>query len=168
MSLRPGRFFLIIEHTEELLYTTKKWILYSTKRGLICYEKKFWCHGSHIINAVAKLILSSEDDLPWKLALKILAFYLSSNSDLCWKYLSISAIRLDNRYLIWCRWTSFDRLMTIWKSEISDKIKQKFFQAVTMLVQLYGCNTWTLTKHQEQKPDGNYTKMLHAVLNKFW
>ena len=33
---------------------------------------------------------------------------------------------------------------------------------------LYGCTTWTLTKRLEQKLDGNYTKMLRAILNKFW
>ena len=33
---------------------------------------------------------------------------------------------------------------------------------------LYGCTTWTLTKHMEKKLDGNCTKMLRAVLNKSW
>ena len=31
---------------------------------------------------------------------------------------------------------------------------------------LYGCTTWTLTKRLEKKQDGNYTRMLRAVLNK--
>ena len=29
-------------------------------------------------------------------------------------------------------------------------------------------NTWTLTKQLEKKLDGNYTKMLRAILNKSW
>ena len=33
---------------------------------------------------------------------------------------------------------------------------------------LYGCTTWTLTKRLEKKLDGNYTRMLRAVLNKSW
>ena len=33
---------------------------------------------------------------------------------------------------------------------------------------LYGCTTWTLTKHMEKKIDGNYTRMLRTVLNKSW
>ena len=33
---------------------------------------------------------------------------------------------------------------------------------------LYGCTTWTLTKHVEKKLDSNYTRMLRAVLNKSW
>ena len=37
-----------------------------------------------------------------------------------------------------------------------------------MSILLYGCTTWTLTKCREKKLDGYYTKMLRAVLNKFW
>ena len=33
---------------------------------------------------------------------------------------------------------------------------------------LYGCTTWTLTKRLERKRDGNYTRMLRAILNKSW
>ena len=33
---------------------------------------------------------------------------------------------------------------------------------------LYGCTTWTLTKRMEKKLDGDYTRMLQAVLNKSW
>ena len=32
----------------------------------------------------------------------------------------------------------------------------------------YGCTTWTLTKRMEKKLDGNYTRMLRAILNKSW
>ena len=34
-----------------------------------------------------------------------------------------------------------------------------------MSVLLYGSTTWTLTKSLEKKLDGNYVKMLHAVLS---
>ena len=33
---------------------------------------------------------------------------------------------------------------------------------------LYGCTTWKLTKRMEKKLDGNYTRMLQVILNKFW
>ena len=33
---------------------------------------------------------------------------------------------------------------------------------------LYGCTTWTLTKWLEKKLDGNYTRMLRAIMNKSW
>ena len=35
-----------------------------------------------------------------------------------------------------------------------------------MSILLYGCTTWTLTKRLEKKLDGNYTRMLRAILNK--
>ena len=37
-----------------------------------------------------------------------------------------------------------------------------------MSVLLYGCTTWTLMKFLEKTLGGNYTRMLHTVLNKFW
>ena len=33
---------------------------------------------------------------------------------------------------------------------------------------LYGCTTWTLTKCMEKKLDGNYTRMLQAILKQSW
>ena len=47
-------------------------------------------------------------------------------------------------------------------------MKRSFFQAVVVSILLYGCTTWTLTKWLEKKLDGNYTRMLRAVLNKSW
>ena len=49
-----------------------------------------------------------------------------------------------------------------------DKMKRSFFQAAVVSILLYGCTTWTLTKRLEKKLDGNYTRMLRAVLNKSW
>ena len=43
-----------------------------------------------------------------------------------------------------------------------------FFQAAVVSIQLYGFTTWTLTKRLEKKIDGNYTRMLRAILNKSW
>ena len=47
-------------------------------------------------------------------------------------------------------------------------MKRSFFQAAVVSILLYGCTTWTLTKRMEKKLDGNYTRMLRAILNKFW
>ena len=60
------------------------------------------------------------------------------------------------------------RLLVIWKSNLTDKIKRSFFQAAVVSILLYGFTTWTLTKRMEKKLDGNYTRMLRAVLNKSW
>ena len=51
---------------------------------------------------------------------------------------------------------------------MADEMKRSFFQAVVVSILLYGCTTWTLTKRLEKKLDGNYTRMLWALLNKSW
>ena len=62
--------------------------------------------------------------------------------------------------------TANDRLSIIWKSDLTEKMKRSFFQAAAVSILLYGCTTWTLTKRLEKKLDGNYTRMLRAILNK--
>ena len=47
-------------------------------------------------------------------------------------------------------------------------MKRSFYQAAVVLILMYGCTTWTLTKRLEKKLDGNYTRMLRAILNKSW
>ena len=47
-------------------------------------------------------------------------------------------------------------------------MKRSFFQAAIVSILLYGCNIWTLTKRMEKKLDGNYTRILRAILNKSW
>ena len=61
--------------------------------------------------------------------------------------------------------TAINRLSIIWKSDLTDKMKRSFFQAAVESILLYGCTTWTLTKRLE-KLDGNYTRILRAILNK--
>ena len=65
-------------------------------------------------------------------------------------------------------WTAINRLSIIWKSDLTDKMKRSFFQAAVASILLYGCTTWTLTKRLEKKLDGNYIRMLRAILNKSW
>ena len=48
-------------------------------------------------------------------------------------------------------WTAINRLSTIWKSDLTDKMKRSFFQAAVTSILLYGCTTWTLTKRLEKK-----------------
>ena len=47
-------------------------------------------------------------------------------------------------------------------------MKRSFFQAAIVSILLYGCTIWSLTKWLEKKIDGNYTRMLRAILNKSW
>ena len=65
-------------------------------------------------------------------------------------------------------WIAIDKLSIIWKSNMTDKMKRSFFQAAVVSILLNGCINWTLTKRLEKKLDGNYTRMLRAILNKSW
>ena len=81
---------------------------------------------------------------------------------------SVSSTEKDIDTRLTKAWTAIDRLSIIWKSDLTDKMKRSFFQAAVVSILLYGCITWTLTKRLEKKLDGNYTRMLRAILNKSW
>ena len=81
---------------------------------------------------------------------------------------SVSSTEKDIDTRLTKAWTAIDRLSILWKSEMTDKMKRSFFQAAVVSILLYGCTTWTLTKRLENKLDGNYTRMLRAILNKSW
>ena len=65
-------------------------------------------------------------------------------------------------------WTTINRLLIIWKSDLSNKIKYNFFHTAVLSILHYGCTTWVLTQHIEKKLDGNCTRLLWAILNKSW
>ena len=81
---------------------------------------------------------------------------------------SVSSTEKDMDMRLMKSWTAIDKLSIIWKSNLTDKMKRSFFQAVAVSILLYGCTTWTLTKQLEKKLDSNYTRMLRAILNKSW
>ena len=62
-------------------------------------------------------------------------------------------------------WDAIDRLSIIWKTDLSNKIKQDFFQALTVSILLYWCTTWILTKHKPKKLD-RFEKILEATPHK--
>ena len=66
-----------------------------------------------------------------------------------------------------CNWEC-NFLAVIWKSDLTDKMKRSFFQAAIVSILLYGHTTWTLINRLEKRLDGNYTRMLRAILNKSW
>ena len=81
---------------------------------------------------------------------------------------SVSSTEKDIDTQLTKAWTAIDKLSIIWKSDLTDKMKSSLFQAAVVSVLLYGGTTWTLTKKLEKKLDGNYTRMLRAILNKSW
>ena len=81
---------------------------------------------------------------------------------------SVSSTETDINTRLTKTWTAINRLSVIWKSNLTDKMKRSFFQAAIVSIMLYGCSTWTLTKRLEKKLDGNYTRILRAILNSSW
>ena len=81
---------------------------------------------------------------------------------------SVESTEKDIETRLMKAWTAINRLSIIWKSDLTDKMKRSFFQAAVTSILLYRCTTWTLTKRLEKKLDGNYTRMLRAILNKSW
>ena len=81
---------------------------------------------------------------------------------------SVSSTKKDIDTRLTKAWIATNKLSVIWKSELTDKMKRSFFQAAVISILLCGCTTWMLTKWQEKKLDGNYTRMQRAILNKSW
>ena len=99
--------------------------------------------------------ISTLDGTPLKLVDKFT--YLGS---------SVASTEQDIDTRLMKAWTAINRLSIIWKSDLTDKMKRSFFLAAVTSILLYWCTTWTLTKRPEKKLDGNYTRMLRAILNK--
>ena len=59
---------------------------------------------------------------------------------------SIESTEKDIETRLTKAWTAINRLSIIWKSDLTDKMKRSFFQAVVTSILLYGCTTWTLIK----------------------
>ena len=81
---------------------------------------------------------------------------------------SVSSTEKDIDKRLTKAWTAIDKLSIIWKSDLTDKMKRSFFQAAVVSILLYVCTTLTLTNWLGKKLDGNYTRMLQAILNKSW
>ena len=104
-----------------------------------------------------KVDISTLDGTPLKLVDKFT--YLGS---------SVESTEKDIETRLTKAWTAINRLSIIWKSDLTDKMKRSFFKAAVVSILLYGCTTWTPTKRLNKKLDGNYTRMLRAILNKSW
>ena len=79
-----------------------------------------------------------------------------------------SSTEKDIDTLLTKAWTATYRLSVIWTLDLTDKMKRSVFQVAVVSILLYGYTTYTLTKRMEKKLDGNYTRMLQAILNKSW
>ena len=48
-------------------------------------------------------------------------------------------------------WTAIDKLLIIWKSDLSDELIRNFFLEAVVSILLYGCTTWSPTKMYTEK-----------------
>lgn len=123
--------------------------------GLIMNEKKteymsFNQPGSHLsLKSLAGKELKKVDDFK----------YLGS-----W----INTTERDLKVRIAKAWAASNKLDKIWKSSLSRELKIHFFRATVETVLLYGAECWTLTKQQQKRVDGCYTRLLRASLNVSW
>ena len=77
---------------------------------------------------------------------------------------NISSTEIDVNICLAKAWNDIEKLSIIWKSDLSDKIKRDFFQAVAAFILLYGCTTWTLTKRKENKASWELPKNARCCL----
>ena len=132
-------------------------LLHSLERATACVGLHVNAHKTEYMCYNQTGDISSQDGTSLKLVDKFT--YLGS---------SVSSTEKDINTLLTRAWTAIDRLSIIRKSNLTDKMKRCFFQATVMSILLYGCTTRTLTKRLEKKLDGNYARMLRAILNKSW
>ena len=136
-------------HIESLLHSLAQaakgigFSVYTNKREQMCFKQK--------------RTISTLSGIPLKLVDQFT--HLGSN---------ISSIEIDVNIRLVKELTTSERLSILWKFDLSDKMIRDFFQAVDVSILLFGCTKWTLTKHLEEKLDGNYERMLRAVLNNSW
>ena len=64
--------------------------------------------------------------------------------------------------------SAFNKLKTIWKSNLKKDIKKRLFLSTVESVLLYGAETWTINKTMEKRLDGCYTHMLRMAFNVSW
>ena len=132
-------------------------LLHSLERAAACIGLHVNAHKTEYMCYNQTGDITTLDGTPLKLVDKFT--YLGS---------SVSSTEKDIDMRLTKAWTAIDRLLIIWKSDLTNKIKRSFFKAAVISILLYGCTTWTLTKWLEKKLDSNYTRMLQAILNKSW
>ena len=125
-------------------------------------ERKFWNYNQlqHILGQICRedpntshilLILGKAWALNWT---EKKADVMGHDIYICiYIYLgsNISSTESDVNICIGKAWNAIDWLSIIWKSDLFDKIKQKFLQAAAMSVLLYSCTTLRKTLRKKAR-----------------
>ena len=117
----------------------------SSKTEFICYNQS---HTGFIPSKNNGIVKAVEDFV-----------YLGSN---------IASTKRDVEVRLGKAWTAIRKLDKIWKSNLPEQLKRRFFRSSVEPVLLYGSSAWTLTASLEKSIDGSYTRMLRAALNIPW
>ncbi len=80
---------------------------------------------------------------------------------------SVSSTETDINTLLVKAWSAINRLSVIWKSDLTDKMKQ-FFPSSGCVHTAVWMHNIDANKMYGEKVDSNYTRMLRAILNKSW
>jgi len=80
----------------------------------------------------------------------------------------ISSTEADIKARKGMAWKACNKIDQIWKSNLNRTLKIRLLTSIVEAVPLYGCETWSLSKNQEQELDGCYTRMLRKALNISW
>jgi len=62
-------------------------------------------------------------------------------------------------------WKALNKMEKLWRSDLPNWMKLRFFRAAVESILLYGCDTWSLTETEEKTLDGCYTRMLRKIYN---
>ena len=75
---------------------------------------------------------------------------------------SISSTETDIDTWLAKAWTAISRLLVIWKSDLTDKMKHSFFQTAVISILLYGCTTWNPSQGwaKAERPARTYIQQL--------
>ena len=65
-------------------------------------------------------------------------------------------------------WSAMNKLERIWKSNLHNSLKIKFFRACVESILLYNSETWTITQAMTNSINGLYTKLLRRAKNVSW
>ena len=98
-------------------------------------------------------IISTLSGRPLKLLDK--STYLSSNISSAESYVNINLAKV---------WTTINRLLIIWKFDLSDRIEQDFFHIMAVSILLYGCTTLMLMKCMENKNATCYFEQILSTI----
>ena len=65
-------------------------------------------------------------------------------------------------------WSAMLNLNRIWRSDMNRRLTVNFFKAAVESILLYCSECWTLTKEEEHRLDGCYTRLLRHALGISW